>query len=346
MDKKSKVTINDIAARAGVSKATVSRVLNKSSAVSDDARERILAAFEETGYHPNAMARSLSLKKSNLVGMILPDLLNPVFSRIISGAESYLKHCGYSLLLTATDFDSRRKAHYIQLMRDKGVDSIIIVSDHGNADYLDAIQAFGKPVVMVGSSSSDAAIPSFQIDNERAAYDATQFLLQAGHQHIAMIAGPQTDIQSGMQRFEGYRKAMREAGNYDENLVVSAWYSFQEGFDKMRVLLERKKAFSAVFCASDSIAVGAMRQAIHHGARLPESISFMGFDDLDYAGYYVPSLSTVHQPLEQMGRQAAEAIVAMMENQAAIIRPKTVLAHAIVERESTKNRGQTWQKSI
>ena len=146
-----KVTINEIAKRAGVSKATVSRVLNNSKPVSEEIKKRVLAVIEDTNFKPNAVARSLSLKKSHLIGIIIPDLSNPVFSRIIAGIESYIRNLDYSLLITATDFDIEMKIQHIHILKDKGVDGLILVTDHGNSEFYEAMLAFGKPIVMVGS---------------------------------------------------------------------------------------------------------------------------------------------------------------------------------------------------
>lgn len=331
-----KITIKEIAEKAGVSKATVSRVLNNSKPVNDDIKKRVLEVIESTNFKPNAVARSLSMKKSHLIGIIIPDLSNPVFSRIISGIEADIRNRDYSLLITATDFNIDMKIQHIQILKDKGVDGLILVTDHGNEAFFDAMLDFKKPIIMIGSDSTVEAIPTIKIDNYKASCEATQFLIKSGYKNIGMIRGPLTDPHSGFERFMGFRDTMMRADLYDEKRTVEGWYSFDDGYKGMKKLLNACPTIDAVYCACDLMAVGAMKFATESGLRIPEDIGFLGFDDVDIARMYTPSLSTVKQPFEQKGKLAIETLIDMIENKEAH-KPvaNQVLSHELIIREST-----------
>ena len=334
-----KITINEIAKRAGVSKATVSRVLNNSKPVSEDIKNRVLSVIQDTNFKPNAVARSLSLKKSHLIGIIIPDLSNPVFSRIIAGIESYIRNLDYSLLITATDFDIEMKIQHIHILKDKGVDGLILVTDHGNSEFYQAMLAFEKPIIMIGSESYIDTIPVVRIDNYKAACEATQYLIDLGHEKIGMIRGPLTDPQSGKERYDGYKDTLIKAGLFEENLIAEGWYSFDDGYHGMEMLLSKSHRVTAVFCACDLMAVGAMKYANEQGISVPSELSVLGFDDVEIARMYSPSLTTVKQPFEENGRLAIETLVQMMEDAEHRAPFKhQIVKHQLVVRESTVNR--------
>jgi len=332
-----KITIKEIAERSGVSKATVSRVLNNSKPVNEEIRKRVMSVIESTNFKPNSVARSLSMKKSHLIGIIIPDLSNPVFSRIIAGIESTIRSLDYSLLITATDFDSNMKIQHIEILKDKGVDGLILVTDHGNETFFKAMMDFNKPIVMVGSDSTVDEIPSLRINNYKAVCEATQYLLSLGHTKIAMLRGPLTDPQSGFERFMGFRDTMMKADVYEDSLVVEGWYSFEDGYKGMDKILKTNPSVTAVLCACDLMAVGATKRAIEKGYHVPDSISIMGFDDVDIARMYTPSLSTIRQPFEESGHLAIETLIKMIENKEDYIPfPRHILTHELIVRESTK----------
>ncbi len=332
-----KITIKEIAELAGVSKATVSRVLNNSKPVSEDVRQRVLEVIDNTKFKPNAVARSLSLNKSNLIGIILPDLSNPVFSRIIAGIESDLREHHYSLLITATDFDVNMKIRHIQLLKEKGVDGLILVTDHGNDAFQNALKSFGKPVVMIGSESSLNSVPVVRIDNYKAASEAVQYLIDLGHKKIGMIRGPLSDPYSGKRRFEAYKDLLETNNCYDPGMVVEGWYSFDDGYAGMTTLLKRSPVPTAVFCSSDLMAIGAMKCAIDQGYKVPEEIAFVGFDDVQISKMYNPSLTTVRQPFEDKGKMAIKQLIEMIETPNYMPEERVfTLSHRLIVRQSTE----------
>lgn len=331
-----KITIKEIAERAGVSKATVSRVLNNSKPVGEDVRKRVMDVINSTNFKPNAVARSLSLKKSHLIGIIIPDLSNPVFSRIISGIESTIRNLDYSLLITATDFNVNMKIQHMQILKDKGIDGLILVTDHGNETFFDAMLDFKKPIVMIGSDSSVDSIPVVKINNYKAACEATEYLIGLGHTKIGMIRGPLSDPHSGYERFMGFRDTMMKAGLFDESRVAEGWYSFDDGYKGLLKILRINPDITALFCACDLMAVGAMKLATERGLNVPKDLSVLGFDDVEIARMYNPSLSTVRQPFEEKGKLSIETLIKMIEDKDSY-KPFTshILTHELIIREST-----------
>ncbi len=329
-----KVTIKEIAERAGVSKATVSRVLNNSKPVSNDIRVRVMAVVEATGFKPNAVARSLSMKKSHLIGIIIPDLSNPVFSKIIQGIEAKLRETAYSLVIAATDFEASKKREHIEVFKDRGIDGLILITDDGD-NTLEMLADFDKPVVMIGTGQMSDEIPVVKIDNYAAAKAMTEKLLSLGHTSIAMIRGPLTDIQSGRERFRGYRDVLQLHGCYDEALVFSGMYTFENGYEAMEKLMKDERPVSAVFCANDLMAVGAMRFAVEKGFRIPEEIAFAGFDDVDIACMMTPSLTTIRQPFAMKGETAIKVLFELIEGSEKLDKMVYELPFELIEREST-----------
>lgn len=334
-----KITINEIAKRSGVSKATVSRVINNSKPVSDEVRKKVMAVIESTNFVPSALGRSLSLKKSHLIGVIIPDLANPVFSRIIAGMESHIRTKNYSLLITATDFNIDTGIRHIQILNEKAIDGLIFLAGAMNEELIQALNTFHKPVVVIGSDIDSDTIPVIEIDNKKAAYDATTYLVSIGHKNIAMIRGPLSDRYAGRERFVGYQEALMEKGLYQTDLVVEGKYSFDHGYQAMKRLLTLKPLPTAVFCANDLMAIGAMKCVFDEGLRVPNDISLVGFDDVEIARMYNPTLTTIHQPFEEKGLQAIERLIDMIKQQNDNIEPPVaelvILPHELVIRQST-----------
>ena len=331
-----KVTINDVARQANVSKSTVSRVINNTKPVSEEVRKRVLEVIDRTNFTPSLTARSLSLKKSHLIGIILPDLSNPVFSRIIAGIETYMRNKEYYLLITATDFDVNMKINHIKILKDKSVDGLILVTDHGNEEFYQEMINFKKPVIMVGSDSTIDKIPVVKIDNYKAACDATEYLLGLGHKKIAMIRGVLSDPQSGRERFEGFRDTLMKKNLYDDSLIEEGWYTFEDGYEGMKKIFDRGNIPSAVFCACDLMAIGAIRYSLERGFRIPEDISFLGFDDVEISRMYNPPLSTIRQNFEEIGRVSIEKLISMIEeNDEEEDKNIYILPHKLIKREST-----------
>ncbi len=328
-----KVTINDIARLAGVSKATVSRVLNQSKPVSKTAQESVLKVIEQTGYRPSPTARGLSLKRSNLIGIVIPDLSNPVFAEIISGIESIMRDTEFALVIAATDFDEDKKKDQVQMLLNRNIDGLILISDQEH-DTKASLGIDETPFVMIGTDTIDKDVPVIKIDNRQAVRAIIQLFVDNKRKKIAMIRGPLNDLQSGKARYAAYEEKMKAMNQFDESLVVSGNYRFEDGYQCMKALLGQDNHIDAVFCANDFMAIGAMRYALERGYKVPEDIAFIGFDDVDLSRMVTPSLTTVKQPFFEKGVLAGQVLMESIKG--SVVNPLMVyeLPYEIIIRES------------
>jgi LacI family transcriptional regulator len=325
-------TIRDVAKRANVSVATVSRILNGLDGYSDETKQRVLQTIDEIGYQPNAIARSLYNKRTQTIGVLFPNLTNDFSSAIISGIEDYANDHDYSILVC----NGMRTRRYLQLLREKQVDGVIFCSYLLTEEYKQALDAMKVPVILVASISDYASIPYVKVDDKRAAYDATAYLIRKGHREIAMIAGNEDDPIAGIPRVEGYKKALFEHGiPYGEEKIVYGDFSFESGLIAMDALLNGGASFTAIFAASDEMAIGALNRATERGMRIPDDLSIIGYDNLRVSNMVVPSLTTVNQPLCDIGITAAEKLIHMMKN--GRLAESTIMEHSIVERQTVKS---------
>lgn len=331
-----RVTIRDVAKRAGVSIATVSRVLNQSKPVSEKLRRRILQAVEETGYLPNAVARSLIHKRTGLIGVIIPEISNPYFSGLVQGIESVAQKYPYYIMLAVSGKDEERELQLLEIFQSRQMDGIILAAAKWNGRYRDMLSRLQIPHVIIGQRLSDPGIPTAVIDNRRAAFEAVDHLIRLGHRRIGMIRGPQWDLASGKERFEGYRLALKKSGL----AFRSEWapeqenFHIRDGYRGMESIHGAKEMPTAVFCACDRMAVGAMQYLDERGIRVPEEVSVVGFDDEELARIVKPRLTTVrHLPFD-MGSKAATLLTEMLLDDEAT--PScVVLEHELIVREST-----------
>lgn len=328
-----KYTINDIATLAGVSKATVSRVINNSKPVSSQIRERVLKVTNDTGFQPSQLARSLSNKETKLIGVILPDFSNPIFAKIIEGIEEEAIKNRYNILLCSSRMHPDTEVNYLDVLIDKKVDALIYNGFTITDEIRSKLVKFNVPVVMIGIDDKKLEFPLVAIDNFSAAYDATIHLIKQGHNKISMIHGPKDDPFSGKLRLDGFLNAMND-NNLDELFLIEGRYKVNSGFSAMNSILDKKQDTTAVFCANDEMAIGAIKAVIDRGLKVPEDISIMGFDNIEMSGIYSPSLSTVSQPFKQKGISAIQVIIKQIAGEE--VPPVTRLKHKILERASIK----------
>ncbi|AJY73440.1 LacI family DNA-binding transcriptional regulator [Paenibacillus beijingensis] len=329
-------TIRDVAKRANVSVATVSRILNNLTGYSDKTKQKVLQTIEEMGYQPNAIARSLNNKRTQTIGVLFPLVSSEFSSEILYGIENYAHDNNYSVLVCNTEIDGTRTLKYLQLLREKQIDGVIFASETLKDEYYSALQSAQIPVVLVASQSERPDVPYVKVDDKQAAYDATRYLIERGHRDIAMISGTKGDPIAGTTRFEGYLLALHDHGiEYDDELVRYGDFLYESGCEAMKSLLQIKRPLTAVFAASDEMAIGAITEASRHGMRVPDDISIIGYDNLRLSSMLIPALTTVHQPLNEMGRIAAEKLITMVETGEAV--PSSIVPHAIMERQTVKN---------
>jgi len=305
-----RATIRDVAAWAGVSHQTVSRVINRNPNVAEPTRERVLAAIRELGYVPSPMARGLISNRTHSLGVVADDISDGFFARMAAGAEAEARRRDYYLMIGSVEPDDDERG-YLRLMLERRVEGLILARPSvplAPADLHPARSA-GVPLVAVGSSEL-RGFPVVDVDNRQGGYDATRHLLEHGHRQVATIVGP-SEWPSAAARLEGYRRALREAGLADDPALIehaSDW-GLESGRAAAARLLERGAGFTALFAHSDLIALGAIRQLRDARLRVPDDVSVVGYDDLPVADYVEPALTTVHQPMHEVGALAAGLVL-------------------------------------
>ncbi len=310
------VRIQDVARLADVSTATVSRALATPERVSPEARARVLEAIAKTGYVPNPAARSLRSQKTYMVLVVLPDLSNTFFSKILRGIEERLFEAGYGMIISDLDGTPEKEAHFAAFIAAGRVDGAILLNGHlfgetrmegGMSDRT------GIPLVALCEAIPSASIPQIEIDNRGAASRMTQHLASLGHRSIAYVSGPESNILE-RERFLGYRDGLRAAGlPFDLGLVLSGDYTIESGITAGHNLVARSARPSAVFCTSDEMAIGLMRTLLSAGLRVPDDISVAGFDDIEFAAVAEPALTTIHQPRRELGQAAASVLIDLLQ---------------------------------
>lgn len=329
-------TIKDVAKKANVSIATVSRILNDKPGFSENTKNKVLKTIDELGYHPNAIARGLVNKKTQTIGVLIPTVSNMFSSEILNGIEDYANEEGFSVIVCNTASDGIKTMNYLEVLAEKRVDGLIIVSEYIKEGYYKAITDMEVPIVLVSTISFQYPIPYVKVDDKHAAFSATNYLIKNGHTKIAMITGNKNDPIAGIPRIEGYKSALLANGiPVDENYIFySEGFAHQYGIEGMEELLKRKLDFTAIFASSDELAVGAMSVAYKNGIKIPDDLSIIGYDNTKLAEMVIPSLTTVSQPLYDMGLKAATMLFSMKQTGESI--DSRIMQHEIIERETVR----------
>ena len=325
-----RATIQDIAERAQVSKATVSRVLNNSSAVAKTKREAVMKAIEDLGFRPNMMARSLAGGRSMTIGVVTQNIGSPFYDAIAQGVVSGLAGTGYSPIFGDGQWQPSKESSAVKTLLGRQVDGLVLIGGSVELSEMNALRS-KIPIITAARWLAGWDDQSIHIDNVEAGYQATKHLIEFGHREIGIIRGIE-DHTDAIQRFEGYTKALAEAGiEFKPDLIFQGDFSAQSGVMAVNSWLARSTYFSAIFAANDTVAYGA-RLALHrHGIRVPEDVSIIGFDDQAESAYVTPPLTTMHQPAAEMGACAANAIVKLIQGEKYTL-PK--LPVQLVRRES------------
>jgi LacI family transcriptional regulator len=305
-------TLRDVAAAARVHPATASRALNPETRilVSEDTARRVTDAAARLGYRPNPVARSLRTRRSYTVGVLIPDLNNPLFPPVVRGLEDKLAAAGYVALLGNTDADASRERTLFEQMRARHVDGFVLATATLRGQLLADAAAADVPVVLMNRLAPDYSFPSVSVDNEQGARMAVTHLARLGHTRIAHVAGPQ-EASTGMSRLRGFRDGMATHSlTLDEDLIAYATrYTVEEGARCCRELLARAGDFTAVAAANDMLAVGCYSALDEHSLRCPEDISVIGFNDMPFIDRLRPPLTTVRFPHYQLGTEAAQLLL-------------------------------------
>ena len=325
-------TIKDVAKMAGVSVATVSRVINNENNVQRDTQQRVLQAVNTLNYTPNMLGRNLRRLETKKILVLLNTISNQFYSRVVKGIEECAIKKGYTVMICMTHGDVAIERQYLQLLKTKLVDGAVFLSVENDGELLTR-ELLGINVVQACEPNIHFNTPQVSIDNEQAAYEATCYLIKQGHSKIAYF-GAGDIYNSSVVRCAGYKRALLEHDiTMQSNWILEEGFSFNSGIRAASILLEQKKLPMAIFCASDSCAAGAIKTFAQHGINTPQDISVMGFDDTQLSQIYTPSITTTRQPQYEIGYQAMELLLKKI-NKTSTVNKKIILGHKIIERDS------------
>ncbi|MGG0187561.1 catabolite control protein A [Bacillus rhizoplanae] len=330
------VTIYDVAREANVSMATVSRVVNGNPNVKPTTRKKVLEAIERLGYRPNAVARGLASKKTTTVGVIIPDISNTFYAELARGIEDIATMYKYNIILSNSDQNKEKEFHLLNTMLGKQVDGIVFMGEDITDIHVEEFKKSPVPIVLAASFDEQNITPSVNIDYTQAAYDAMKHFLEKGHTHIAFVSGPYVDKAGSAKKLQGYKQALEEAGiAYDEELVVDGDYTYDSGMEALDKLWELAEKPTAVFVSSDEMALGVIHAAQDKGLNVPNDLEVLGFDNTRLAIMVRPQLSTVVQPMYDIGAVAMRLLTKYM-NKETVEDHTVILPHSIKFRDSTK----------
>ena len=330
---KSKITIHDVAAEAGVSFGTVSRVINNDVHVKKETRERVLEAIDRLDYVANRQARSLAGGKTNSIGLLVPDLGTAYIGEIIRGIDMELSLADLDLIVYTTHRAAHKEAGYVTNLASGMVDGLLLVLPRHPIDFIDTLSKLDFPFVLIDHQGTGEDCPAVGATNWSGGFNATEYLIKLGHKRIGFITGSM-DLGCSKDRLEGYRSALRMY-HVDEipELIYEGNFFQQDGYTGALTLLDLPEPPTAIFASNDVMAMGVLDAVRNKGLRVPEDISVIGFDDIPQASLIKPGLTTINQPLEKMGRVATQILLDMLENQGK--EPKRIeLPTSLVIRES------------
>jgi LacI family transcriptional regulator len=329
-----RVTIKDVAKKAGVSISTVSRVLNKSSYVKKSTFERVEAVISELGYSPNHIARSLSKGTTGIIGAILPDISNPFFPALARGIGDAAVARGYTLILCNTDGYASHEKSSVRALLEKQVDGIVFVTGSSRAVELVREASKACPVAVIDREVQGVSCDMVTVDNYRGSFEMTRHLLNTGHRHIAYITGPM-HLSTSRERLRGLRDCLAAAGIERQPLVFNGDFKYDTGYSFAREIIRLGLDVTCVYCANDLMALGAMRSFLDSGLKVPEQMAVAGFDDIAMSSLIRPALTTIAQPAYQMGVIAAEFLLERLDNGKELAPRSKILEPVLVIRDST-----------
>lgn len=327
------VTIKEVAKKAGVSTATVSRVFNNAGAVDEVTRRRVKEIAHEMRYTPNALGRSLSMKRTDAIGLLLPDLYGEFFSEVIRGADQAAQQNRYHLLVSSSHTTREALQAALQVMRGR-VDGLIVMSPSIDAHTLKENLPKTLPVVLLNCLVADDSFDSFNIDNFTGAHEMVRHLIQHGHQRIAVIKGTEKNLDAD-ERLRGYRQALREAhAQQDQCFEVLGNFSEASGYEAAKKILALLPRPSAIFASNDAMALGALSALREMGVAVPQEIALAGFDDVPLSRYLTPALSTVNVPISDLGAIAIQKLIHAFTEKNAHVKQHALVPTNLVLRES------------
>lgn len=329
-------SIKDVAKEAGVSIATVSRVLNDIDVVNEDTKKKVLDAIKELGYRPNIIARSLKTQRTKTIGILIPDISSQFYPDIVRGAEDVSNIYDYNVILCNSDFDIEKEKEYLRVLKEKMVDGVIYMSSSLNDEILDIINELDLKTILVETKDKQDIFPSVTIDNIKACYDGTKYLIDKGNKNLAFIGVNGETMNAWGERYTGFEKALNESNlKVSEDLVYFDSLRVKSGSEGVKKFINSKKKFDAIVCASDEIAMGAINELREHKIKVPEDVNVIGFNNNYAASIFYPKISTVSQPSYDMGSVAMRMLIKLLSKKQ-LEEKHFVLPHELITRESTK----------
>lgn len=331
------VTIKDVAKKANVSISTVSRVINDSKPVSDEIKKRVLEVIRETGYTPNPVARSLVMKKSRTIGVIVPDIASSYVGEVLNAMEEIAKAYGYEIILCNSYGEQEQELKYLNLLNSKQVEGVIFITYHLTDEHKNLIDINKLPVVMVNRKTQEEDnFYSVTVDHYDASYQMTSYLIEQGHKKIALIRNGTTKEIFGVDQLSGYQKALEENGlEYDESLVFDGYFLAQKAYEIVQSMIDRGNLPTAIFATADDMAIGAMNALYDNGLKIPEDCSVVGFYDTKMSNLFRPKLTTIRQPIYDMGAVALRLLIKLIKGEK-VADNMVMLPHELIVRDSCR----------
>ncbi|KUO74137.1 MAG: hypothetical protein APF77_11510 [Clostridia bacterium BRH_c25] len=327
-------TIEEVAKKAKVSTATVSRVINNNGPISEKTRGKVMKVIEQLEYSPNILARNFRTRKTNTIITVLHDICNPVLAEMIKGMEDVAYSNDYCLLIGNSGSNPERAMDYIKALREKRADGVIFVTPRIDEAIIIEINKI-VPVVLVSDYIEDSHIPSVRVDDYRASYQITEHLINNSHKKIAYIAGPQ-NIKIAVDRLKGFKAALKDQNmNYDSSLVIMDNSSLEDGYRSMGEILSRTEVPVSVVVYNDETAIGALEFAKEKGCKIPEEVSIAGFDNIGIASLVKPRLTTVDQPKYEIGATSMKIMLGMLQGMDPQCE-ENILDYQLIIRESSE----------
>ncbi|MCG8633035.1 MAG: LacI family transcriptional regulator [Desulfobacterales bacterium] len=303
-------TILDVAKIAGVSTATVSRVINSPDQVKEETREKVYRAMKTCRYQYNALARGFVTKRSNTIGLIIPTISNPVFAESTRGVQDVAGTGDFHVILGNSYYDGDKEAKLIEVLRERQVEGLIITTTNMQGEILKRLQDDGFPFVLLYSTVRKGPMSAVGVDNYLGGYRATEHLIKLGHTRIAMLAGNFSISDRSFHRWHGYKKCLKDHDiPYDAKMLRQTGFGLGNVKECVQELLSSDSPPTAVFCSNDLVALSAMEGAREMGLDVPGNLSVVGFDDMPLSSYVYPRLTTIYQPAYDMGRRATEILM-------------------------------------
>jgi LacI family transcriptional regulator len=331
------ITIYDVAREAGVSMATVSRVVNSNPNVKPATRKKVLEAIQRLGYRPNAVARGLASKKTTTVGVVIPDISSLFYAELVRGIEDIANMYKYNIIISNSDNTLDKEIHLVNTLLEKQVDGLLFMGSQITEEHLEVFTTSPVPVILTATRDPRSELPSVNIDYQQASYDATISLIERGHTRIAYLSGALENPLAGQLRLMGYRNALEDNGIvYNEDYVSIGDYRYDSGLRSTEKLIQLQERPTAILAMSDEMAIGAIHACQDNGLHIPNDLEVIGFDNTRITAMVRPRLTSVVQPMYDIGAVAMRLLTKYMKNEK-IEDHIVILPHRIEERDSTRN---------